>query len=72
MKLKYQITDNELDTALLTAFKKLYTDDEDSQSYQPWFDTEEQAEKWAGDIAADFVMNVIEALGIELIGDEDE
>ena len=32
-----------------------------------WFDSIEEAEEWAGDIAYDFTYNLLEALGIQVI-----
>lgn len=68
MKVKITITDSEFDAAAKVAFEKLYA----SEDCSPWFDTKEQAEEWAGDVAFEFVVNTLEALGIELVEDEDE
>lgn len=68
MKAKITITDSEFDTAAEVAFKKLYAFDD----CQPWFNTRAQAEEWAGDVAFEFAVNVLEALGIKMVEDEDE
>ena len=49
-----------MDDAFVKAFKKLYS------SSDPWFDTQEEAKDWAGDVAFDFALDVLEQLGIEV------
>lgn len=58
--MKIIIRGAEMDDAFDKAFKKLYS------SSSPWFGTEEEAEDWAGDVAFDFALDVLEQLGIEV------
>ena len=59
----------EMDDAFDKAFKKLYSSSTFKKLYSssnPWFNTEEEAEDWAGDVAFDFTLDVLEQLGIEV------
>lgn len=58
--MKIIICDAEMDDAFEKAFKKLYS------SPKSWFSTKEGAENWAGDVAFEFVLDVLEQLGIEV------
>ena len=58
--MKIIIRSAEMDDVFNKAFKKLYS------SSDPWFNTKEDAEDWAGDVVFDFALDVLEQLGIEV------
>ena len=51
------------------AFEKLL---DKKQVGGAWFDTEQEAEKWAGDVAFDMAYNLVEALGFEIFDPDEE
>ena len=63
--MKVKISGEELVKAYDVAFSKLL---EKTPRGVSWFDTEEEADDWAGDIAYEMIYHTIGALGIE-IGD---
>jgi hypothetical protein len=56
-----QIDINEVGEAYEMALEKM------TNGENPWFNNEDEAEAWAGDIAFDLVMNILETLGFEIV-----
>lgn len=65
--MKFTITINEMEVPEIfdKALRKLCS----RESPPARFDSIEEAEEWAGDIAFDFAYNILEALGIQIIED---
>ena len=61
MMLNKQIDIDEVGEAYEVALGKM------SSGENPWFENEDDAETWAGDIAFDLVTNVLETLGFEIV-----
>lgn len=61
MVLNKQIDIDEIGEAYEMTLEKM------SCGENPWFKNADEVEAWAGDIAFDFVTNVLEALGFEIV-----